>query len=109
MTPLFELLAEFSSAEEFLHFFDITYRQEVIDVNRLHILKRFHQYLHQTPGLDVMGEASLRDTCKRLLARAYDDFVHSSAIEEKVFKVFHDAEGTKTVSVERLRAQLSSR
>jgi len=109
MNPLFEMFAGFSSAEEFLQFFGIAYRQEVVNVNRLHILQRFHQYLRQAPGLDAMDETALRAACKPLLARAYEDFVDSSAIKEKVFKVFRDAEGTKTVSVEQLRAQLPPR
>jgi nitrogenase-stabilizing/protective protein len=53
-----------------------------VEVNRLHILKRFHDYLRQTDATDWDGYA-------RCLRRAYQDFVHSDALTEKVFKVFH--------------------
>jgi hypothetical protein len=38
-------LADLSSAEEFLEYFDIDFDVRVVQVNRLHILQRFHDYL----------------------------------------------------------------
>lgn len=103
MTSLFEQMIALASAEEFLDFFHLEYDQAVVNVNRLHILQRFHQYMRQTRGLGEMGETQQYDTCRELLARAYLDFVNSSAVREKVFKVFRDAEGIKTVSLDSLR------
>ena len=40
-----EDLAELSSAEEFLEYFGIDFDGRVVQVNRLHILQRFHDYL----------------------------------------------------------------
>ena len=34
-----------SAAEEFLDYFGVDYDRAVVNVNRLHILKRFHQYI----------------------------------------------------------------
>ena len=81
----------------------------MVNVNRLHILQRFHQYLRQTKGLGEMDEVVQHDTCRELLARAYQDFVNSSAVKEKVFKVFRDAEGIKTVSLDSLRDAMPTR
>ncbi|MEW5837824.1 MAG: nitrogenase-stabilizing/protective protein NifW [Pseudomonadota bacterium] len=89
MTELDDLLDELSSAEEFLTFFEIDYDEHVVHVNRLHILQRFHTYLEQ--GLSAMpegGEARFM-AHRALLVRAYQDFVDSDALTEKVFKVFH--------------------
>ncbi|MFZ5579915.1 MAG: nitrogenase-stabilizing/protective protein NifW [Pseudomonadota bacterium] len=88
-TELDDLLDELSSAEEFLDFFDIDYDERVVHVNRLHILQRFHNYLQQgTDSIPEGGEARFM-AYRVLLIRAYQDFVDSDALSEKVFKVFH--------------------
>ncbi|MCB1777522.1 MAG: nitrogenase-stabilizing/protective protein NifW [Candidatus Competibacteraceae bacterium] len=74
-------LAELSSAEDFLNYFSIDFEPAVVEVNRLHILKRFHDYLRQNDPVDREGFA-------QYLERAYQDFLHSDALTEKVFKVF---------------------
>lgn len=98
-----EELEELSSAEEFLQYFDIDYEPSVVHVNRLHILQRFHDYLDQADGVLPEAENARREAYTRLLRRAYQDFVESSALEEKVFKVFHMHEPQETfVSVDSL-------
>lgn len=106
MEILMHAMKRLSTAEEFLDFFAIEYQPEVVHVNRLHILQRFHQYLRQTPLPADSSEEAALNACRKLLDRAYRDFVGSSAIKEKVFKVFRDAEGVKTISVENIRAAL---
>ncbi|MGB0129056.1 MAG: nitrogenase-stabilizing/protective protein NifW [Rhodocyclaceae bacterium] len=90
-------LADLSTAEEFLDFFGIVYEPSVVQVNRLHILQRFHDYLGKEPA-EAMDDAAETARHRRLLARAYEDFVVSDARTEKVFKVFHMHE-PKTVFV----------
>lgn len=85
-TTLRQELAELSSAEDFLNYFAIDFDPAVVETSRLHILKRFHDYL-KAEG--VMSEAEERDRYAALLQRAYQDFVDSDALTEKVFKVFH--------------------
>jgi nitrogenase-stabilizing/protective protein len=84
-----EELEELSSAEDFLQFFGVEYDQHVVHVNRLHILQRFHDYLDQASDGLPENEQAKRDVYVRLLTRAYQDFVASDALTEKVFKVFH--------------------
>jgi nitrogenase-stabilizing/protective protein len=107
MSEIVNALGQLSSAEEFLNFLGVEYDQRVVNVNRLHILKRFNQYLalHRFSG----NEASLRSEYKLLLERAYGDFVKSDAVTEKVFKVFQDATGIKTFSVDSLRASMPAK
>jgi nitrogenase-stabilizing/protective protein len=105
MNTLAEKLKQLSAAEEFLDFFGVPYEQSVINVNRLHILKRFYQYMRQERGLDGLDDIAMFKQLRAMLASAYDDFVHSSAAQEKVFKVFQDAEH-KSVSLESLRMSL---
>lgn len=100
-------LESLSAAEEFLDYFGIPYEMSVVHVNRLHILKRFHDYLRRQPGADL-DAADLRAHYQACLALAYQDFVRSDASTEKVFKVFRDAAGQSYVSIESLRQTLPS-
>ena len=109
MSALLQKMASFSAAEEFLDFFQIDYEQPVVNVNRLHILKRFNQYLRATPGTEAMDDATLHGVCKELLTRAYGDFVKSTPAQEKVFKVFQDTDGKQHVSLDSLRTAMSTR
>jgi nitrogenase-stabilizing/protective protein len=82
-------LDDLSAAEDFLEYFGIDYDAKVVHVNRLHILQRFHDYLNQGRDQIPEDEAAKRTVYTRLLERAYQDFVQSDALTEKVFKVFH--------------------
>ena len=108
MSKLSKHMSTLSSAEEFLNFFQVEYEQAVVHVNRLHILKRFNQYMRTTPGTADMDDDTLRRTCRELLTRAYGDFVRSTPAQEKVFKVFQDQDG-QGVSLDKLRLTLPSR
>ena len=88
MTDLDLDLEELSSAEDFLDYFGIGYDPAVVHVNRLHILQRYHDYLARAGALPE-AEAARREVFTALLSRAYQDFVESDALSEKVFKVFH--------------------
>jgi nitrogenase-stabilizing/protective protein len=79
---------ELSSAEDFLEYFDIAYDPRVVQVNRLHILQRFHDYLRQYGDLPSDPEAK-QTLYRQQLRTAYNDFVTSDAQTEKVFRVFH--------------------
>ena len=86
---LAEALEDLVSAEDFLNYFGVEYKPEVVHVNRLHILQRFHDYLaKQAPNLPE-DESQQFGIYKLWLERAYKDFVESDALTEKVFAVFH--------------------
>lgn len=102
MTSILQDLSALSSAEEILDYFAVPYDRAVVNVSRLHILKRFQQYLGQRGGLDALPVASAYSTCRELLARAYTDFLESSGIEQRVFKVFQTQAGEQRVSVSQI-------
>lgn len=77
-------MEELCSAEDFLDWFGIAYQQKIVEVNRLHILQRFHNYLAQKTD----QEDQAFDDYKDCLERAYNDFTGSSAQQQKVLKVF---------------------
>jgi len=79
-----------SSAEDFFTLLGVPYDAKVVNVARLHILKRMGQYLAREDFADV-PEDIIAERCKATLERAYADFVASSPIEERVFKVLKEA------------------
>lgn len=95
---LAEEMEELSSAEDFLNFFQIPFDAKVVHVNRLHIMQRFHDYLQKAGDAlpDADNDAALRTVYHSLLVRAYQDFVESDALTEKVFKVFKMQEPQST-------------
>ncbi|MFT3931115.1 MAG: nitrogenase-stabilizing/protective protein NifW [Spongiibacteraceae bacterium] len=100
-----EALEELVGAEDFLNYFEIAFDQSVVHVNRLHIMQRFHDYLAKSEGAlpDDCSDRAKYDVYKKLLLRAYEDFVTSDALTEKVFKVFKMNEPQSTfVSVDTL-------
>ena len=96
-------LQDLSSAEDFLDYFDIEYAPVVVQVNRLHILQRFHDYLEQAGTQLPSSGLPRRLAYQTLLERAYLDFVRSDALTEKVFKVFQRPQpGTAFVPLQQL-------
>lgn len=92
-----EAMEELCSAEDFLEYFEIEFDQSVVHVNRLHILQRFHDYISKENMEAVEDdETAQREVYTRLLTKAYQDFVESDALTEKVFKVFHMHEPQQT-------------
>ena len=87
---LAEAMEDLVSAEDFLDYFAVPYEASVVHVNRLHILQRFHDYLaKQAPNLPPEEEQQ-RGIYRLWLERAYQDFVESNSINEKVFAVFQN-------------------
>jgi len=83
-----EAMEDLSSAEECLDYFAISYEPSAVHVNRLHILQRFHDYISKEGAFSEDDDAR-RAQYTTLLQQAYQDFLTSDAITEKVFKVFH--------------------
>jgi nitrogenase-stabilizing/protective protein len=97
-----EALAELSTAEDFLDHFGITYDPAVVQVNRLHILQRYHDYLANNPAPQG-DDGAVRAHYRRFLELAYRDFTASDAVTEKVFAVFRKTSGTAFVPLDAVR------
>lgn len=83
-----------STAEDFFTFLDVPFEPTVVQVARLHILRRMGQYLKgsQLDGVfEGLSEAEVRALCREHLEQAYQDFVKSSPIQERLFKVHKEA------------------
>ena len=89
MSKLLGQLGQLSAAEDFFAFLDVPYDAQVVNVARLHILRRMRQYLAE--GLVSEDDAQVREAARAALMRAHADFASSRPIEQRVFKVLQEA------------------
>ena len=79
-----------ASAEEIFALLGVGYDPKVLNVARLHILKRMSAHLAEV-DLDGLPSDEVEVRLKEALARAYHDLASSSPLEQRVFKVLQDA------------------
>lgn len=87
---IFEQLNKASSAEDFFALLGVEYDPKHVNVVRLHILRRMGQYL-VSEDFEGLPDAVVTERCKAVLEQAYADFVLSSPLDQRVFKVLKDA------------------
>jgi len=85
-----EQLNKASAAEDFFKLLDVDYDPKVLNVCRLHILRRMGQYLVNEDFAST-SNAEVAARCKSFLEQAYQDFVVSTPLDERVFKVLKEA------------------
>lgn len=86
-------LAEFNQiidAEQYFEFFGLDYDPVTVNVNRLHILKKFSNEIRQVNALPELSDAERLQQYREALVNSYALFLTSSGVEQKLFKVFHD-------------------
>lgn len=85
---ILDTLTRLSAAEQFFETLGVPFEQSVVNVSRLHILKRFREVLNSA-DLDGLGEEEVTAVCRAALIEAYEDFAEGRGV--KSFKVFKDA------------------
>lgn len=96
-----------SSAEDIFTYLLLPYEAEVLNVSRLHIMKRFGGYLKEAE-FDGLDQDTVFLKCRDILKQSYSDFCESTPMQEKVFKVFRDEEEklkARFVGVDALKLQ----
>jgi nitrogenase-stabilizing/protective protein len=91
-------LGRLSSAEDFFAYLDLGFETSVVQVSRLHILRRMGQYLKgsETDGsFEGLSDDDIKALCRSHLEQAYQDFIASSPIQERLFKVHKEAVAPK--------------
>lgn len=89
-TGVLAKLKTMASAEEFFAGLGVPYDAKVLGVARMHILKRMGEYLG-SDDLDGAPDRVVIARSRSCLERAYQDFVGSSPLEQRVFKVLKAA------------------
>ncbi|MEH2262445.1 nitrogenase-stabilizing/protective protein NifW [Nostoc sp.] len=91
MTGTIDELKKLVDAEEFFQFFNMPYDVEVVNVNRLHILKKFSQYIQEIDNNSPeLSQEERLNQYSLALQKAYQVFIESTPHEQKLFKVFND-------------------
>ncbi|MFG1208517.1 nitrogenase stabilizing/protective protein NifW [Xanthobacter flavus] len=86
---IIDKLKSLHSAEEFFEVLQVEYQPEVLQVLRLHILRRMGQYL-VSAEFDGMSEEEIYSAAQTMLGQAYADFIASNPMAERVFKVLKE-------------------
>lgn len=89
MSKVLQDLEKLHAAEDFFSYLKVDYDPAVLRVCRLHILKRMGKYLN-AQDFDGASEDLVFASAQETLAKAYQDFVASRPIDERVFKVLQD-------------------
>ncbi|WP_085034614.1 nitrogenase stabilizing/protective protein NifW [Ensifer aridi] len=82
-------LRSLSAAEEFFAALGVSYDPKVLNVSRLHIMKRMGQYLAEE-DFSGLPDQVIAARAHAMLERAYEDFAASSPLTHRVFKVLKD-------------------
>jgi len=87
-------LAEFqklTDAEQYFQFFQLPYDQQLVNVNRLHILKKFSQLMAEIDAdFPAISAEEKLEKYSEALIDSYNLFTTSSGVEQKLFKVFKE-------------------
>lgn len=87
-------LAEFHQiidAEAYFEFFQLPYDAKVVNVNRLHILKKFSQLIAEIDqNFPDVDESNRLGQYREALIQAYQTFLTTSPLKTKLFKVFNE-------------------
>ncbi|MBI3444738.1 MAG: nitrogenase-stabilizing/protective protein NifW [Magnetospirillum sp.] len=97
---ILDTLATLSSAEQFFETLSVPFEQSVVNVSRLHILKRFKEVLRAT-DMNELPDEQKKAVCRAALIEAYEDFAEGRGT--KTFKVFQDAPKPAFVSLGDIR------
>ncbi|WP_234054077.1 MULTISPECIES: nitrogenase stabilizing/protective protein NifW [unclassified Xanthobacter] len=91
-----DTLKSLSSAEEFFTTLKVDYQPEVLQVLRLHILRRMGQYL-VSADFEGKNDEEIFAAAQTMLAQAYEDFIKSNPMAERVFKVLKEHDPNRAV------------
>ncbi|AAM54828.1 MULTISPECIES: nitrogenase stabilizing/protective protein NifW [Rhizobium] len=100
-------LKSLSAAEEFFEALGVPYDPKVLDVSRLHIMKRMGQYL-AAEDFSHLPDRVIAARARAILERAYCDFATSAPLSHRVFKVLKDHNPNRPVTPGRTVVPLDS-
>lgn len=89
VTDILARLKGLSAAEEFFAVLGVSYDPKVLNVSRLHIMKRVGQYLDQE-DFSGLPDPVIAARVRASLYRAYKEFAISSPLTHRVLKVLKD-------------------
>jgi nitrogenase-stabilizing/protective protein len=88
-------LQHLSTAEDFFRYLDVEYDPDELHIARLHVMRRFGQYLERE-SLEGLNDEDIRRRCRTLLETARDDFARRSTLAGGDFSVSRNAKALST-------------
>lgn len=89
MCSTLDRLSRLSSAEQFFAALGIGFDPHVLNVHRLHILKRFNELLNPD-SLEGRDDGEVEQACREALEKAYGEYAAGAG--PRTFKVFHQSQ-----------------
>ncbi|NRP75511.1 Nitrogenase-stabilizing/protective protein NifW [Ensifer psoraleae] len=107
VTDILTRLKSLSAAEDFFETLGVSYEPKVLDISRLHIMKRMGQYLAEQ-GFSDLGAVAAVARAREALERAYADFATTSPLSHRIFRVLEERDPTKAAALSRTFVSLDS-
>ncbi|MDJ0713109.1 MAG: nitrogenase-stabilizing/protective protein NifW [Prochloraceae cyanobacterium] len=90
-TKTLEEFKKITDAEGYFQFFELEYDQRFVNINRLHILKKFSLLIEAIDEtFAALDEQEKLSKYGEALAEAYELFQSKTSLDTKLFKVFQD-------------------
>ncbi len=90
-TKTLEQFTKITDAEGYFKFFELEYDQHFVNVNRLHILKKFSLLIEAiNEEFPELNEQERLSKYGEALAEAYELFQSKTSLDTRLFKVFKD-------------------
>lgn len=89
-TPLSTRLLACRDAEDYFAALDVPFDPQVLQVNRLHVLRLFGPALQEYLASPVDAETQAAERLREALAAAHEAFTVSTSLDHRLFKVLQD-------------------
>lgn len=94
MSRTLEKFKTIRDAEDYFKFFELDCDSRILNVNRLHILRKFSEVIQEVDATaETLTEAEILDRYRQGLEAAYALFLTSNSLEQKLFAVFQQDRG----------------
>ena len=91
-------LKRLSAAEEFFDYLGVPYEPQVLDVNRLHVLRLVGNWLAASAPAQDGDDALVKQRFRDQLTEAYAALTEQGPLSQRLFKVHKDAIAPKHAS-----------
>ena len=99
-------LEEFNAitdAEDYFEFFDIEYNEDLVNVKRFHIMRKFGEMIEKTKQMDIEGDEKLLDFYKFALITVYKNFENGyNPSAADIWRMYDNPVGCISVTLDEL-------
>ncbi|ADC89050.1 nitrogen fixation protein NifW [Thermocrinis albus DSM 14484] len=97
---IFKDLESLRDAEDFFRYFNLEYDENILNPYRLHIMKKFSECIHKAMQHEDAPQDTIYENIRECLKQAYNSFLTTSPIEQRLFKVHKEAVKNFFINIE---------